>query len=308
MREPTTPAPDALSASGHSAHGAEIAAGRRFSFGKNWRLFLGSVDEERIRRAESSLSSMLEEPNFEGRRFLDIGCGSGLFSLAARRLGAEVYSFDYDPDSVLCAEELRRRYGFDDVQWQIETGSVLDLDYMRSLGRHEIVYAWGVLHHTGDLWKALDYASEAVAEGGLIFLALYNDQGLRSDLWRWVKRLYCSGVVGRVVTTAVYLPAVAVSLAAGDLVHGRNPRRRYTEYSSRRGMSPVRDWIDWLGGYPFEVASPEEVVEFFRARGFAPEKVLTTRSLGNNQFILRKLMPGQTRPAATGHARSSGQA
>ncbi len=46
-----------------------------------------------------------------GNSFLDVGSGSGLFSLAAMRLGADrVHSFDYDPQSVGCTKELKRRF------------------------------------------------------------------------------------------------------------------------------------------------------------------------------------------------------
>src|ERR1044072_5239228 len=99
---------------------------------------------------------MLEVDNLLGKKFLDVGSGSGLFSLAARRLGAQVHSFDYDPQSVACTGELRRRYFPDDLHWVVQQGSVLDQGYLASLGSFDVVYAWGVLHHTGAMWRALD--------------------------------------------------------------------------------------------------------------------------------------------------------
>src|SRR5262245_11295643 len=107
--------------------------GNRFAFGSNWRQFLSVLNPERINRAESSLLTMLKTDSLAGLRFLDVGCGSGLFSLAARRLGAFVHSFDVDLESVGCALELRRRYFPDDADWRIERGSALDRDYVGSL-------------------------------------------------------------------------------------------------------------------------------------------------------------------------------
>jgi 2-polyprenyl-6-hydroxyphenyl methylase/3-demethylubiquinone-9 3-methyltransferase len=84
-------------------HTAEIKQGKRFRFGKNWSSFLKTINEERIIEAENSLKKMLGINDLKDKDFLDIGSDSGLFSLAAMRLGARrVYSFDYDPDSVAC--------------------------------------------------------------------------------------------------------------------------------------------------------------------------------------------------------------
>src|SRR5207302_10440486 len=140
---------------GASSHAGEVTRGERFEFGKNWGRFLEVLDDERIGEAEESLKKMLEVEGLAGKSFLDIGSGSGLFSLAARRLGARVHSFDYDPQSVACAAELRRRYFPNDEDWVVEPGSALDEAYLNRLGTFDIVYSWGVLHHTGAMWQAL---------------------------------------------------------------------------------------------------------------------------------------------------------
>jgi len=149
----------------------------RFAFGRNWRRFLDIVDEERIAAAEASLTEAHGADAFREARFLDVGCGSGLFSLAARRLGARVRAFDLDPESVACARELKRRFRPEDPDWTVEIGSVLDEEYLDSLGPHDIVYAWGVLHHTGEMWRALELAAGPVAPGGVLHVSVYNDQG-----------------------------------------------------------------------------------------------------------------------------------
>ena len=161
----------------------EIRQRERFQFGRNWRRFLTVLDEDRIARAERSLTDMLEMEGLEGKRFLDIGCGSGLFSLAARRLGATVYSFDYDPQSVACALDLKLRYFPVDPDWVVAEGSVLNHRHLTTLGKFDIVYAWGVLHHTGDMAAALKNVCDLVAPKGKLFLAIYNDQG-RADTFR----------------------------------------------------------------------------------------------------------------------------
>lgn len=162
----------------------------RFAFGENWARFLTGLDEKAICAAQQSLTTMLECDDLTGKSFLDIGSGSGLFSLAARRLGARVHSFDRDPQSVACTAELKRRYFPDDPYWAVEQGSVLDRAYLKGLGTFDVVYAWGVLHHTGAMWQACECVADLVAPGGMLLLAIYNDQGRASRSWLFVKRWY----------------------------------------------------------------------------------------------------------------------
>ncbi|HEV2915763.1 MAG TPA: class I SAM-dependent methyltransferase [Pyrinomonadaceae bacterium] len=267
----------------------ELRRERRFEFGRNWRRFLSTLDEQRILEAERSLGQMLGVETLRGKSFLDIGSGSGLFSLAARRLGARVHSFDYDPESVACTHELKHRFFADDASWIIERGSVLDADYLKRLGQFDIVYSWGVLHHTGAMWRALGNAQLPVAVGGRLFIAIYNNQGKKSRLWLGVKQFYCSGAAGRIVVPALLIPSFIFGGLAKDLLRARNPLARYTEYKKSRGMSVLHDWIDWLGGYPFEVATPEEILSFYLERGFVLEKLVTCGGrLGNNQFVFTR--------------------
>ncbi len=275
-----------------SSHAVEIAHGERFEFGQNWTQFLAVLDETRILRAEESLKQMLELEDLSGKSFLDIGSGSGLFSLAARRLGARVHSFDYDPQSVACAAELKRRYFAGDDQWRIEEGSALDADYLRSLGTFDVVYSWGVLHHTGQMWQALENARLPVAAGGKLFIAIYNDTGTQSRRWKWIKRTY--NELPRFVRAPFALIVIApeearamlgslLKLRPGDYI------RSWTQYNERRGMNRWRDIIDWVGGYPYEVARPEEVFDFYRERGFTLTKLKCGGvGLGCNEFVFVK--------------------
>jgi 2-polyprenyl-3-methyl-5-hydroxy-6-metoxy-1,4-benzoquinol methylase len=274
----------------------EIAAGERFAFGENWRRFLASLNEQRIARAEESLRNMLALPDLRGKTFLDIGCGSGLFSLAARRLGARVHSFDYDPQSVACACELRDRFFQDDADWTIEQGSVLDAQYLGGLGYFDVVYSWGVLHHTGAMWKALENAGQAVAPGGRLFIAIYNDQGKISDRWRAVKRTY-----NRLPEGARFLVTIPVVIhqywrrTVKDFLRLR-PFESWRNEGKERGMTAWRDLIDWVGGYPFEVAKPEAILDFYVRRGFILKRLITCGgSLGCNEFVFyRTALPGDT--------------
>lgn len=242
----------------------EVKAKQRFEFGKNWKAFLTSLKESQIIAAEQSLIEMLGSSSLEGKRFLDVGCGSGIFSLAARRLGAEVYSFDYDTQSVACTCDLRKRFFMGDTKWKIEEGSALDLGYLKSLPEADIIYSWGVLHHTGDMWTALRNIGQLVPKGGRLFIAIYNDQGGLSRFWLKVKKIYNSGAIGKTIVVSSIVPIYILKGLGLDLIRLRSPLRRYSEYKRERGMSIYYDWIDWLGGYPFEFSTAETVIDFFQ--------------------------------------------
>lgn len=265
----------------------------RFAFGRNWRGFLEAVDEARVAEAERSLAEWLGPGGLAGRSFLDIGCGSGLFSLAAVRLGAaRVHSFDYDKDSVATTTELRRRFADAATNWRIERGDVLDGSYMERVGQFDVVYSWGVLHHTGAMWPALGMAGQAVSPGGRLFVAIYNDQGWPSVAWGWIKRLSARlpRALQPVYAVLIMAPREALSVVA-HVLRGQ-PRgyvRTWTRYQALRGMSRWHDLLDWVGGHPFEVARPEEIVDYYRTRGFTPDRMLTCgRGLGCNQFLLHR--------------------
>lgn len=259
----------------------------KFAFGKNWANFLRFVNEERIQLAQKSLSAFLEVNHLKGMTFLDVGSGSGLSSLAARRLGATVCSFDYDAQSVECTRELKRRYFPDDPEWSVSEGSALDSAFLESLGEFDIVYSWGVLHHTGSMWKAIENVIGCSKHGGLIFIALYNDQGRISRAWTTIKRNYnrLPRFLRPLYAWIVMGPREAKSALAA-LFRGRfgDYVRKWTR-PGERGMKRWHDIVDWVGGYPFEVASSRQVIEFFEQHGLKLKKVNVCNGSGCNEFL-----------------------
>ena len=285
---------------------AERAARRDpFSFGRNWSDFLRSCySAARVEQACRSLTAFLGTDNLHGRSFLDIGCGSGLMSLVAYRLGASrIESFDIDPWSVRCCRQLREQAG-DPPRWKVMHGSILDSDFIRAIEPADVVYSWGVLHHTGRMWEAIRNAASLIRPSGLFYIAIYNRveyDTLRSwrgsHGWLRLKRLYNrSGVATRRLLEGLF--------AGWDLVKWlatlRNPVAEIRRYSQKRGMSWWHDIRDMLGGYPYEFASAGEVFNFCHLElGLELTRLRTVCSTGCNEFLFKRPGPARrpSRPA-----------
>jgi 2-polyprenyl-6-hydroxyphenyl methylase/3-demethylubiquinone-9 3-methyltransferase len=259
----------------------------RFEFGRNWQSFVRrNLDDERIGIARDHIVSFLGRKDLTGLDFLDIGCGSGINSAAARSAGAgRIFSFDYDPNSVAATQSVRTRKG-DQAAWQVQRGDVLDDAFMQSLGKWNFVYSWGVLHHTGEVWHAVDNASKTVADNGLFYIALYSaDVEPNPDFWLRIKREYNQASAwkkNRMVWWYVW-----------NYVLSRRLRRipslisKAINYRKSRGMSMLVDIRDWLGGWPMEYTRDADVVAFLDKRGFKLENMKTGEACSEFLFVKR---------------------
>lgn len=254
----------------------------RFEFGKNWRSYASQVSEHQVQEAVSGLRNVLQVDSLQGKAFLDIGCGSGIHTLAALQMGAaRVVAIDIDADSVATTEELLARYAPSDCV-DVRQGSILD-DSVLSQADFDVVYSWGVLHHTGRMHAAIEQAASLVREDGLFAFALYRRTWC-CPIWSAEKRWYVgAGERARGRARAAYAALVRLGL----LIAGRS----FADYVARypvnsRGMDFWHDVHDWLGGYPYESISPSDVDVLMRRLGFEKVWCSTRRDLFSRSGIL----------------------
>jgi 2-polyprenyl-6-hydroxyphenyl methylase/3-demethylubiquinone-9 3-methyltransferase len=244
------------------------SASSHFRFGENWKSFLSTVTPETLREAERGLARLFPGDELKSRRFLDIGCGSGLSLVAAHRLGAaSVDGIDIDPESIEASRALLGRY-VPTGACSAKVASVFDLGPGLERG-YDIVYSWGVLHHTGDLWAALERAASMVVPGGRLAVALYRRTPL-CGFWKQEKRFYSAASKPvQAAIRAIYQSVFSAAL----LATGRNPFNYVAHYRSARGMDWRHDVHDWLGGYPYESVEPDAVTGYLGQLGFVTERV-----------------------------------
>lgn len=264
----------------HIFHSEDFMDKPDFKFGENWASFSKQMTEERLQGAMHSLNALFGEGYLKNKSFLDIGCGSGIFSIAAERLGADfVMGIDVDATSVEVSNENIERWGDKPTRIEIREASILDSEKMAALGKFDIAYSWGVLQFTGAMWQAIECAAQQVKPGGLLMIAIYNKHWT-SPIWKIIKWIYNHiGKVGQRIMIWLFVPIVFL---AKWLVTLKNPLKM------RRGMDFRHNVIDWVGGYPYEYASIPDTINKLEALGMSIVRVIPANvPTGCNEFICK---------------------
>lgn len=258
-----------------------------FSFGKNWKNYLKKISKESINNSMISLIQFLGD--IKSKNVIDVGCGSGIFSYSMYLLGAEkITSLDIDTDSIECTKFLRENVK-NPKKWNIYQGSILDKNFISKMEKSDIVYSWGVLHHTGKMWEAINNITTLVKDRGLMYISIYNKVKV-SFIWLRIKEFYnINPFLGKYfMNTLFYILLYFIS----PLFRLKNPFKLLKNYIKLRGMNPYIDIKDWLGGYPYEFATFAEVISFFEQNHSNFTLIKSVRAIGTgiNEFLFKKVI------------------
>jgi 2-polyprenyl-6-hydroxyphenyl methylase/3-demethylubiquinone-9 3-methyltransferase len=235
---------------------------KTFRFGKNWKTFNLKSDLSHIEHSQKSLDALIGKDVICNKTVLDIGCGSGIHALSFLRAGAKyIKCIDLDPDAVETTVSRLEEYNPD--KWNAQIANILDVK-SNSHEFFDIVFSWGVLHHSGNLMMAIKNSADFCKDGSLLILAIYRRTSL-CTFWKIEKKIY--NIVPSVFRRIIDLTFACVFLFA-KWTQGNSPRAFVKNYRMQRGMDFMTDIRDWLGGYPYESASPATIHNFLTVRGF----------------------------------------
>ena len=257
-----------------------------FSFGKNWEQFIRTnFSEERIEIARQHLLNFLDMRDLAGKYFLDIGCGSGIHSLAAFKSSAQrIASFDVDPYSVATTQKIHEMYG-SPPNWQVIHGSILEDTFLRTVEPADIVYSWGVLHHTGNLWQAIRNAATFLKPGSIFYIAIY-DKTPDTPYWIDIKKKYNRSTgLGKKLMEFSYVWRAFFKTASLSRI--KQSIAYINNYKKSRGMEFWTDVKDWLGGWPYEPATQEEICSFCEET-LGLERIKVKTGEANIEYLFKK--------------------
>lgn len=258
----------------------------QFDFGQNWVDFSSrALTHQKLDNARKDFHNLFSGIDMQKKHMLDIGFGQGISLLLACEAGAFVYGNDINPK---CREALKQTSNISGITANVPviTGSILDNSTVEMLKSSvpdesfDIVHSWGVLHHTGDMRRAISNAASLVKPGGYFICAIYN-RHITSKLWLFIKWFYCKAPsIVRSLMIAVMYPFI---FAAKLAVTRKNP------FHQMRGMDFYYNVIDWVGGYPYEYASVNELIDIVSKHGFTCIKTIPAEvPTGCNEFVFKK--------------------
>ena len=218
----------------------------------------------------------------KGKKVLDAGSGSGMVSIAFAVMGASVTGVDITSK---CIENGRKRAKAFGVECRFVQSDLTMLDLHEDF---DIIYSWGVLHHTADAKASFFRLVEHLRPGGEIIIAVYLRTAF-SSFWNFSRVFYQS---------SPGFAKTAFRRSASVLLNGYDAVRKALMKKERymlRGTSNEELVNDWFGVPHRTFHTYTEVYEWFREKGLDYRLVnpATGRFKSTSNFVVRGSRPLQ---------------
>ncbi|MGH9365772.1 MAG: class I SAM-dependent methyltransferase [Thermoanaerobaculia bacterium] len=146
--------------------------------------FFERVEEERYERYAPWMKSAIGFDRYRGKRVLEVGFGLGTDHVSFSRGGARCFGIDLTPAHITAT---RRRLELEHSTPRLSQGDAEKLPFADQ--SFDVVYSFGVLHHTPGTQAAVDEIHRVLRPGGEAIVGLYH----RDSLFFWA---YCVGIRG----------------------------------------------------------------------------------------------------------------
>jgi len=157
--------------------GTEYAIGKKYS-----REYFDSMEKHRY-EVEPEILSFAEFGKYKGKKILEVGVGAGTDFLQWVRLGAKAYGIDLTEEGI---ENVKKRLKIYKLKAkELKKADCENIPYKDN--SFDLVYSWGVIHHTPDTEKALSEIIRVCKKGGECKIMVYHRRSLVA-LWQWLKR------------------------------------------------------------------------------------------------------------------------
>jgi len=247
----------------------------RFKFGENWSNYSSSVNLEKIELAKKDIIRLVGDVS--NKSVIDIGCGSGIHTVAFIQLGVKsIVSFDYDLKSVETTKKLVKKFCYKKSKYKVFQADILNIDSLSGLNKRkfDIVYSWGVLHHTGSMFEAIISTTKFLKDNGILVLGLYVKTKL-CNFWYYEKKIFNKY---KFLQPLIKLPFLFFLIIGLSLKKRSSPYKIIHDYKKQRGMSIIFDVNDWLGGFPYESIDDNSLLNFLKLKGFKIVRKFNTNS------------------------------
>ena len=165
---------------------------------KHSREYFEEIEQYRY-LVEPEIFAFAQFTRHSGQKMLEVGVGAGTDFLQWCRAGTQAHGIDLTEEAIANVRERLAVYGQHAAE--LKVGNAESLPYPDNA--FDLVYSWGVIHHSPDTEKAFSEIARVVRKGGTVKLMLYHRHSLVA-LYLWIRYALLRGRPWRSLSDVVY--------------------------------------------------------------------------------------------------------